>query len=424
MKSSPAPPAPLGRGRKFVMGLLMAALMTLFCLVALEGLFRIAGIEAAPLPYDNNLADAVLGMRPEPSRRWKANFPEYPGELYMQTNNLALYEEFDTPSTPLPDVIRVGVVGDSQTVGTCRPDENYPNQLEALLNEKARRTAYEVLNAGVGRYSPYQDYLRAKREFVPIGTRQLIVAVYVGNDFLDLIREDDRPSLEINPQGEFEPRPPTFMYYRDPDAAPSLWESSRVVQVGRGLLGPTILYQISRVRLLHRNLSQLGRGLPEIGAYINQVRLLDKAAHGLMLQSLHQQVWFDRFPETLETAFAVNRHVAELFAELGKTNGIEITYVAIPTKPSIEPERLAETFQAVAAVDPRFTVESVRAFEDMLIDRTIADAREQGMDAVDLRPALRKAAASTELYYPQDMHLNVAGNRAVAHALADYMATK
>lgn len=406
------------------MAVLMAGIMTIVCALMLEVLLRVAGIQAAALPYDNNLPDAVLGMRPEPNKYWKANFPEYPGELYMRTNNHAFYEPADTAPTPAPGVRRIGIVGDSLTVGTCKPEENYPNLVEAELNQAEGRVANEVLDAGVGRYSPYQYYLRAERELLPLGINHLVVAIYAGNDYLDLIREDDRPHLVRGPGGTFEARPPTFVVYRDPNEPPSFLERSRVWQIGRGLLGPTILYQFSRVRLLSRDLAALGRGPLETFGYINQIRKLDKVAHGLMVQSLHQRLWFDRFPETLEPAMAIDKRVMELFAEMGRKHGIGVTLTVIPTKPDIEPQRIQSISRAVNALEPKYTVTDIQSFENKLIERTLADAQAAGLDVVDVRPALRAAAGRAELYYPADMHLNVAGNHVVAGVLAEHLARK
>lgn len=417
-------PPRLSFSRRLLMAVLMACIMAVVCLLMLELLLRVAGIQAAALPYDNNLPDAVLGMRPEPNKYWKANFPEYPGELYMRTNNHAFYEAADTAPKPASGIRRIGVVGDSLTVGTCKPEENYPNLVEAQLNQAEGRVANEVLDAGVGRYSPYQYYLRAERELLPLGISHLVVAIYSGNDYLDLIREDDRPHLVRGPSGAFEARPPTFVVYRDPNEPPGLLEKSRVWQIGRGLLGPTILYQFSRVRLLSRDLTALGRGPLETFAYINEIRKLDKVAHGLMVQSLHQRLWFDRFPETLESAMAIDKRVMELFAEMGRARGIGITLVVIPTKPEIEPQRIQGILRAVNALQPKYTARDIQSFENTLVERTLSDARAVGLDVVDVRPALRAAAANTELYYPADMHLNVAGNHVVAGVLVEHLSRK
>jgi hypothetical protein len=76
-----------------------------------------------------------------------------------------------------------------------------------------------------------------------------VVAVYSGNDYLDLIRRDDRPYLTQDPDGAFTEHPPYFLVYADPRSKASLLESSRVYQFGKAALGPSLLYQVSRVEI-------------------------------------------------------------------------------------------------------------------------------------------------------------------------------
>ena len=120
------------RGRTLARSALLLAFSLCIAIAGLEGLLRVSGLKPAPPPYDNNRPDAIEGMKPEPSRRWKANFPEYDGPLYMQTNNLGFYKEKDTQASKAAGQMRIAVVGDSQTVGSCMARESYPNVLEKI----------------------------------------------------------------------------------------------------------------------------------------------------------------------------------------------------------------------------------------------------------------------------------------------------
>jgi hypothetical protein len=151
-----------GKARRTV---LFTAISIGIALAGLECLMRITGLRPPTVPYDNNLGDAELGMRPEAAKRWKADFPEYSGPLYMQTNNLGFYEDHDTAVQKTPGQVRIAVMGDSQTVGTCTPKENFPNVFENLLNRRAGREQFEVVNAAVGRHSPYQYYKHAEKMY-------------------------------------------------------------------------------------------------------------------------------------------------------------------------------------------------------------------------------------------------------------------
>jgi hypothetical protein len=150
------------------------------------------------------------------------------------------------------------------------------------------------------------------------------------------------------------------------------------------------------------------------------VKKLDRIARGVMLQSLHQYVWFQRFPETLPESLAVNREVMRRFRDMCRREAIDLTYMIIPTKISIEADELQDTFKALSSVDPALSTARVAEFEDSLIARTLADASELGVKAIDLRPELKARRNGRRLYYPQDLHLNVTGNRVVAETIASH----
>jgi hypothetical protein len=393
---------------------------TVFTLVLLESALRLFGIKPSALPYHNNLGDAVLGMAPERNAVWAANFPEYGGKLVMRTNNLGFYEDHDTAPLPKPGVTRIVALGDSFTVGTCTPPENFPNQIERHLNERAGAGKFEVLDAGVGRYSPFQYYVKARVEAVPLQPKHLLVAFYVGNDFLDIIREDDRPYLTRDPDDRVREHPPHFVNYRDPAERPSWLEASRAYSVAHAALGPTLLYQISRVKLLYLNLANADRGLLEIGRYLSEVRKLDAISHGLMVQSLHQYVWFHRFPDTLQTSLLFTRYTLGKMRELAQQNGIGLTITIIPSKPMMEADVLRPLFEKVTGYNPALTIERLAAFENRLTDETLRMCRDLGIDALDIRPGIAAGRRGRMLYYAEDMHLNVAGNGVVGELIASH----
>lgn len=83
---------------------------------------------------------------------------------------------------------RVVVYGDSFVAAesTSQP-ETYTAQLQLLLNEKLRGTV--VLNAGVTGYGVDQESLRMEDELPGLKPNLVVVAIYVGNDFGDLLRD-------------------------------------------------------------------------------------------------------------------------------------------------------------------------------------------------------------------------------------------
>ena len=110
---------------------------------------------------------------------------------------------------------------------------------------------------------------------------------------------------------------------------------------------------------------------------------------GFMTQAMLQQVWFHRFPKTLDNALYLNRYVMGQFRELCRRDGIQLSYVVVPTKLQIEPEDMGGVLHQVATYDRAYTVDTLRAFEDRLTDRVLKDCAELGIPAVDLRQAMR-----------------------------------
>ena len=115
----------------------------------------------------------------ESPRKWG----EHPEQRWvLRTNSLGMRMDREPASTP-PD-LRVLVVGDSHTDGVCNNAEGYPALLEAALTRPGRSA--EVLNAAKGGHSFY-NYLGTLERFLPLAPDVLVVCVYGGNDFEELL---------------------------------------------------------------------------------------------------------------------------------------------------------------------------------------------------------------------------------------------
>ncbi len=402
--------------------LMNAAILLATCCILLvlgEAAVRALGIKPRPGPYDPNRVDRDLGMVPIPSQALKADFSEYEGTLILRTNNLGFYQAKDTNPEPAPGTRRMAVLGDSFTAGASNARENFPTVLESLLNQAHPDQPVEMLNVGAGRYSPYHCYVRFCRDIVKLRPQHIIIAEYVGNDFLDMIRQDDRPYMLLKADGSLEPHPPRFVTYSDPADGPGMLDNSRLFSVLKAITGPTIRYQYSRLVLLHDNLKAYGYGTPAILKYIAEIAKLDQVAHGMMLQILNQQVWFAHFPDTLPISLRINRETIRLFRDLCRREGIRLTYTAIPSEEMIEPQLMNEVYARLMERDPKCTAERMAAFDNRLTDETMRACQEYGVQYIDLRQGLQKRHTGQRMYYPQDMHMNPVGNRAVAEVLAE-----
>jgi len=384
-------------------------------LVMLEGLLRIVGVKSSLPRY----GDAALGFVTPANFTETFVFPEYGGWLTMKTNNLGFHEDRDTSLTKAPGVTRIVVVGDSQTAGECANNENYPNILEDRLNAGGGK--FEVLNAGTGRYSPYQYYTKTTRQVLQLKPDRLIVGLYIGNDFMDLIRQDDRPYLTLEPDRTVKAHRPEFVILDDPESAPGLLESTRIVSLAKPVLGPTLLYQLRRARMLWHDAANEHHTVVDVMRYMWEVKKLTDISLGFMTQSMLQHVWFNRFPDSLDNALYLNRYVMIQFRELCRRNGIQLAYVLIPTKLEIEPDDMRAVIGQVTRYDPAYTLERLQAFEDRLTDRVLQDCADLSIPAVDLRQPMRERRNGARLYYPEEMHLNANGNRVIAGILHDWI---
>jgi len=387
----------------FVVSMLSAAVLC-------EGVLRLLGYS----PPGEEVGDPVLGFTTGRNRTEIFEFPEYGGLLRVHVNNLGFFEEADTEVVKAPGSYRIVAVGDSQTAGECADNESFPNALEELLNHGLPGGNVEVINAGAGRYSPYQYYVKAKTQLVQLHPDQLIVGIYMGNDLMDLIRHDDRPYLTVGPGGTVVHHNPEFVMLKDPATARSTLESLRLVALGEHVLGPSLLYQVRRAHLLAHDVEGHANSPLDVASYMIEVKRLTDISLGFMTQALLQHVWFEHFPSTLPTALFLNGEVMKLFRELCSANHIRLTYVLIPTKLMIEPDDFRPVLEKVARVDNRLTLGRLQRTEEQLTEATIKQCQALGIEVINLLPELRERRAGRRLYNPEEMHLRPVGNRAIA----------
>lgn len=410
---------PTKRPYSFLSGLLLICGSVVLCLFLMEGFLRIIGYK--PLAADA-YSDHDLGTNLPRNLNSREFFsePGFSRYVNVRTNNMGFMEEQDTTAAPAAGVRRIVVLGDSQTACLCPSEESYPHQLGLILNRSSAAGAYEVLNAGVARWSPYQYYLWAKTRALAVKPGQLIVGIYVGNDLVDLTRHDDRPYLEIQPNGAVVHKPPIFVVARDPYA--SSWsDRSRVVALLWRTLGYNVFYQVSRAKLLFLNLTVLRRNPVDIVKYMLKVRHLTGIHLNMMTQSLHQYVWFHAFPETLAPAVVINKEVMRMFQQTCQENHIRLTYLIIPSKIQIEPEDMQEVLGKLTQYDPSLAPDKQIEFSNFFVDQIKQAATELQVELIDPRSEMIRSKTGTHLYYKEDMHLTPEGNRVLGGIIASYL---
>jgi hypothetical protein len=346
-------------------------------------------------------------------------FPEYGGRLTMHVNNAGFYEDLDTKLVKPQGVYRMMFVGDSQTAGECANSESYPHVASAIITRTLGNETVEGLNAGAGRYSPYQYFVKTQSQLLAFGPDHLIVGIYMGNDMMDLLRRDDRPYLVKSADGTLRHHSPDFILLDDPETPPSDLSDIRLYGLFWRAIGSGARYQVTRAKILMHDTSNNGRGMGDVLRYMMDVKRLSDISIGFMTQALLQFVWFQHFPESLPLALEMNQHVLNRFKRMAESNKVKLTYVLIPSKVVVEPADFPDVLQKVQHYNGRYTLERIQAFENHLTDLVAQQCQESGIRVIDLREPLLAAHPGRRLYNPLEMHLTVAGNKVVGKVIAE-----
>jgi hypothetical protein len=159
----------------YSIALLFSSLITLAAIELLLAVFY-------PIPFSSE-RNMYYEKDPFTGYRVRANSIGYfQNKKIPAIANSRGHRDTEIPIEKGHDVFRIVVLGDSFTFGAnVQREEAYPQVLEDLLNKQFNKTI-EVVNTGVGGWSPFQYaqyYLNYGKKFDP---DLIIVGFYVGND--------------------------------------------------------------------------------------------------------------------------------------------------------------------------------------------------------------------------------------------------
>lgn len=253
----------------------------------------------------------------EVQRLW-GEHPE--DEWTLRTNSLGLRMDREPAAEP-PD-LRVLVVGDSHTDGVCNNSEGYPALVEAALTTPER--SVEVLNAAKGGHSFY-NYLGTLERMLPLAPDVLVVCVYGGNDFEELL---------------------TWHHF------------------------------------FHRTDRPPGAAL-----YSEQIERAQAISKPALAQAAVAAKYFDTRPGQIEQALQSARDVTGEIATTCRRFGVRPVFCYLPPATEVRWDDLAETLDGVArALELERSEFDVLG---RMADSWIASTRASGLDVLDLRPAFR-----------------------------------
>lgn len=296
--------------------------------------------------------------------------------------------------------MKIGVTGDSQT-DLCAPNaEIHSGVLESEL--VSHGVPAMVLTFGAGRYSPLQGYLAFRKVLLPYRPQVLVLNIYTGNDFYDILRVDDRPHLALADSG-YRIAPPVWYSLDDP----TIQRRSRVLFAIRTMADKTgVRHLYFRLAELRRLGAQQGAGMSAVLAYMHDLWLAREPSVGysdaFTAQMLNQQLFFHHFPGSQKESL---RRIEALLRTIREENpGLLLVLSPLPSY-ELTGEKPVDTalLQTLERL-PLTYDEGVRQ-EGALYEQLREIASVQGWAFVDNLAALKSYRGTERLYNGFDYHL-------------------
>lgn len=350
-----------------------------------------ATVAPADLPYDR-CTDMSAGVE----------IPFYRNELGIRTR----LSETEIRASNEDWII--AAVGDSQSDQCAQNHETHQGILEQELNDAGIATL--VLSNGVGRYSPLQSYLLFQRRLETFDPDILILNWYTGNDFIDILRLDDRPHFQKTGDG-YRIGPPVWFRYYDP----SIKYRSRVMFVARSLLdslGIRNLWQ--RIRILSSSSDSADRSIASIFRYLNDIRRSIEPEVGysaaFSAQFLNQQLYMHHFPESEQESLRRAAYLLQMIRE--ENPGTILLLSPIPSYQLVGQEPLDPRLEKTLLRLP-IDLNSGISSEGRMYAELQTIATENGwLFADNLRP-LREYTGTAPLYNDFDFHVTPAASQVI-----------
>ena len=302
---------------------------------------------------------------------------------------------------------RVVVYGDSFAAAesTSQP-ETYAAQLQQFLNEKLPGTV--VLNAGVEGYGVDQESLRMEDELPGLKPNLVVVAIYAGNDFGDLLRDklyllDDHGQLKRNVpviddslrQAFHKPAElSSIQIFRAFQSVYEEWKQGRLRSQG-GVV-PTAPVDQTAVYLEHRK-----------AEYESYVLGGDNIVRNFLADEYDADVSVQPDSPSARYRVLLMARVLERIRGLADRSGARLFVLVIPEQCDVKGGC------AVSAARGRYPGYRPSGLTDALE----SIARSEGIPYLNLFEAFRQT--ETRLYHPMDGHWNASGQQLAARRSAD-----
>lgn len=342
------------------------------------------------------------------------------GETYRYRRNADGYRSDATADElrgPGPG-LEIAVTGDSHT-DLCAPNaETHFGMTEAGLRDAGVPTT--TFSYAAGRYSPLQAFLAIEPALVNYQADVLILNLYTGNDFYDMLRVDDRPHL-VRERGGYRIAPPIWYQLDDPE----LIRRSRVLYAFRSLAETTgVRGLLARLRYLTSAAREQGESWTTIIRYVEDLRRATAPEVGypgaFLAQMLNQQLFFHHFPAATEESVRRVRAVLEIIRE--RHPDVRLVLSPIPSYQVVHPKPENPLLEGVASRLSLGYAEGV-AQEEQLYRRLEAIAEETGWLFVDNLSRLRAYTGEAPLYNDFDYHVLPTASEIIASSQVELILT-
>ncbi len=366
-------------------------------LVVLEVGFRLARWHQLTPPRSDD--DPVYHHRLDPQWRYAQHSPDF--DTVATTNSLALRGPREYGPKP-PGVRRVLMLGDSFVFGVGVNDaDTFCARLQRALDQRGARV--EIINAGVGSYSPLLHYLALRDRYLPLEPDAVVLWFDFGDLQNDFFYERN---VRSGPHGELAACDPNYTDGRF-DWGRYLREHSALAKYINNKLIRTI--QKAQILGWRRYLLIALRGGSAKGAIANlkgRERQHTDPLHYDQLLMIRDRAYL---PEIERHWQRTGRYLL-MIHDLLQARGIPLVLAAYPYGVQVGPDQWAKGRTA-------FGFETGVTYDDPFPFDFLADfAKAHDLPFINVAPAF-SAARQEPLFYDWDGHFTPAGHRIVAEAL-------
>ena len=302
-----------------------------------------------------------------------------------------------------PAIYRIMCLGDSFTFssGGVPYGKMWHQKLEAALN-RSGDAEVEVFSLGVPSVGPSFELRLFQLEHHMVRPDLVILAFFVGNDFTDGRKNDLQPWVETGPAR-------LSYIFRLMRNLYRLWEARNLARRHRP--------DVSEEEILEH-------GGIDLESVTTQAKGEDQRARSGKPEAWYLKVERRRIQICVRSKRA---HFAELAANVGQTlerfavevraSGAEFLVMIIPDEFQVN-DSLRERVLQMLRIGP----------EDIDLDLPQRHLRgllkEREIAYLDLLPTFRDRSRTQSLYWPNDSHWNIEGNRLAGQALANYLGSE